>query len=259
MPVLTANDGVRLSYRARGSGRPSFLFVHGWCSNARHWEAQLRHFARQHRVLAPDRRGHGRSDAPERGYTVTQHADDLTALLRLERLRSVIAVGHAGGGAATLDLARRHPRLVRAVVLVDSRVDPAARLDDPNDAAGAAYAAILARLRGREGQKALRTMYSGFFSRNAGAAGRTALREALETPLPVAAAELESLTIDAESIAREVTQPVLWLSVAAADQGRLASLFRSVQFGELVGSGHFPQIEVPDQLNAMIRRFVATL
>lgn len=259
MPVLIANDGARISYTARGTGRPPLLFVHGWCSNAGHWSAQLRHFARRHRVLAPDRRGHGRSDAPESGCSVAQHADDLAALARHERIRSAVAIGHAGGGAATLDLARRHPRLVRAVVLVDSRVDPAARLDDPNDPAGAAYAAILARLRGREGRKALRTMYAGFFSKNAGPAGRRALREALETPLPVAAAELESLTLDAESIAREVVQPVLWLSVAAADQTKIAGLFSNVQFGQLVGSGHFPQIEVPDQLNAMIDRFVGTL
>jgi pimeloyl-ACP methyl ester carboxylesterase len=253
------SDGTRIFYRALGRGRPPLLFVHGWCSNARHWDAQLRHFRRRHRVLAPDRRGHGRSDAPESGYTVAQHADDLAAVARRERIRSAVAVGHAGGGPATLDLARRHPRLVRAVVLVDSRVDPAARLDDPTDPAGAAYAAILARLEGPDGARALRAMYAGFFGPHAGAAGRKALREALATPLPVAAAELRSLTMDTEALAREVSQPVLWLSVAAADQAALGRVFANVQFGQLVRSGHFPQIEVPEQLNAMIARFIATL
>jgi pimeloyl-ACP methyl ester carboxylesterase len=145
------------------------------------------------------------------------------------------------------------------VVLVDSRVDPAARLDDPTDPAGAAYAAILARLEGPDGARALRAMYAGFFGPHAGAAGRKALREALATPLPVAAAELRSLTMDTEALAREVSQPVLWLSVAAADQAALGRVFANVQFGQLVRSGHFPQIEVPEQLNAMIARFIATL
>jgi pimeloyl-ACP methyl ester carboxylesterase len=190
---------------------------------------------------------------------VAQHADDLAAIARREKIRSAVLVGHAGGGTATLELARRHPALARAVVLVDSRVDPAARLNDPKDPAGVTYAAILARLRGRGGRQVLRSMYSGFFSKHAGAAGRQALREALETPLAVAAAELESLTLDAESIAREVSQPVLWLSIGAIDAERLTGLFANLQFGQLVGSGHFPQIEVPDQLNAMIRRFVETL
>ncbi len=210
-------------------------------------------------MLAPDRRGHGRSEAPDAGYTVARHVEDLAALARRERVRSAVVVGHAGGGPAALGLARDHPRAVRALVLVDSRVDPAARLDDPDDPAGSAYRAILARLEGPGGRRALRALYAGFFSPHAGAAGRKALREALATPLHVAAAELASLAIDTESIAREVRQPVLWLSVEAADQAALRQIFADVRFGQLVGSGHFPQIEVPAQLNAMIERFVRTL
>jgi pimeloyl-ACP methyl ester carboxylesterase len=259
VPTLTTAEGTRLFYRVLGRGRPALVFVHGWCSNLEHWSAQLRHFGRRHRVVALDRRGHGRSAAPAGGYTAAQHAADLAAVARRERIRGAVVVAHAGGGPAALAFARAHPDLARALVLVDSRVAPAARLDDPDDPAGAALGAIAARLEGPDGAAALREMYAGFFGPHAGPAGRRALAEALATPLAVAAAELRSLAVDSEALARALAQPVLWLSVAAADQPALARVFRHVQFGQLVGSGHFPHVEVPDQLNAMIARFVATL
>jgi pimeloyl-ACP methyl ester carboxylesterase len=252
-------DGTRIHYRMRGRGAPAFVFVHGWCSNLTHWDAQLRHFGRRHRVLAVDRRGHGRSDAPAVGYAADRHAEDLAELMRSVAMRGAIAVGHAGGGPTTLALAAAHPRLVRALVLVDSRIDRAARLGDPSDPAGAALGGVAAALEDARGTDFLRELYGGFFSPHAGRAGRQALEDALRTPLAVAAAEIRSLAIDSEALARSLAQPVLWLSVGAADQAALAAVFRRVQFGQLVGSGHFPHIEVPAQLNAMIERFVATL
>jgi pimeloyl-ACP methyl ester carboxylesterase len=259
MPTHVTRDGTRIFYRLRGRGSPPLVFVHGWCSSLEHWNASLRYFARRHRVLAVDRRGHGRSGVPPAGYTVEQHAADLAEVAVAERIRSAIVVGHAGGGPATLAFARAHPDRVRAVVLVDARVSPPARLGDPSDPAGAALEGIAARLEGENGAQALREMYAGFFGPHAGRAGRQALREALRTPLAVAAAEIRSLAVDSAAIARQLAQPVLWLSVAGADQAALGALFQSVQFGQLVGSGHFPHVEVPDQVNAMIARFVATL
>lgn len=259
MPFLTLRDGTRIHYRLRGRGAPAFLFIHGWCSNLAHWNAQIRHFARRHRVLAVDRRGHGRSDAPAEGYTAAQHADDLAAVMRSVRMRGAIAVGHAGGGPAALALAAAHAGLVRALVLVDSRIGPAARLGDPSDPAGVALGGIAAALEGPRGRDSLHQMYAGFFGPHAGRAGKRVLADAVCTPLAVAAAEIRSLAVDSADLARSLAQPVLWLSVEAADQAALAAVFRSVQVGQVVGSGHFPQIEVPAQLNAMIERFVETL
>ena len=259
MAKLTTRDGTRIFYKVRGEGRPPFLFIHGWCSNLGHWDAQTRYFARRHRVLAVDRRGHGRSDVPAAGYTAKQHAADLAEVARLEKIRAAIVVGHAGGGPATLEFARSYPKLARAVVLVDSIVGPSARIGDSTDPAGMALAGMIGPLEGENGAAVLKEMYGGFFSEHAGRIGRQAIAEALQTPLEVAAAELRSLAIDTQAIAKQLRQPVLWLTVAPADQMAVGKVFRNVQFGQVVGSGHFPQLEVPDQTNAMIERFVATL
>jgi len=259
MATHTTQDGTRLFYRLRGQGAPTFVFVHGWCSRADHWAPQLRHFGRRHRVLAPDRRGHGRSDAPDSGYTAARHAEDLEEILGKEGVHDAILVAHAGGVPATLALTVAAPARARALVLIDSRVGPRADLDDPNDPAGAAYRGMVDAIRGPDGEQALRGMYSELFSPHAGEVGRAAIREALETPLEIAAAELSSLAIDTLALARQIEQPVLWLTAGVADEESLRDAFRNVQFGQVVGSGHFPQLEVPDQTNAMIARFVATL
>lgn len=259
MATHTTQDGTRLFYRVRGQGGPPCVFVHGWCSRADHWNAQLRHFARQHRVLVLDRRGHGRSDAPATGYTAARHAADLEEILRKERIRNAVLIAHAGGVPASLALAAAAPGRARALVLIDSRVGPGADLDDPGDPAGAAYRGMVDAIRGKGGRQALRRMYRELFSPHAGAVGRAAVRDALETPLEIAADELSSLAIDTLALAKRIDRPVLWLTAGAADEPALRDAFRNVAFGQVVGSGHFPQLEVPDQTNAMIARFIATL
>jgi len=72
-------------------------------------------------VLAVDRRGHGRSDVPEGGYTAKQHAADIAEVARKEKIRNAIVVGHAGGGPSTLEFARSYPQYARAVVMVDAQ------------------------------------------------------------------------------------------------------------------------------------------
>ena len=259
MATLRTRDGTRIRYAVSGSGRPAFVFVHGWCSRGTHWDAQKRYFRKDHRVLTVDRRGQGRSDVPESGFTARQHAADLDEVMRKERIESAIVVGHAGGGPTALELARTYPRRARALVLVDTIVGPKPKLDDPRDVGGRALRGIIDALEGEGGAAAFEEMYRGFFSEHAGSIGRRAVEEALEVPLEVAIAELRSLSISTQAIARQLEQPVLWLSVARADEERLERIFRDVQFGHVVGSGHFPHLEVPEQTNAMIERFVSTL
>lgn len=259
MATHVTQDGTRLFYRVRGRGAPTIVFVHGWCSRESHWDAQLRDFSKRHRVLSIDRRGHGRSDAPPTGYTAAQHAADLLEVLRKERVRRAIVVGHAGGVPSTLLLAGNEPARVKALVSIDSLVSPAADLTDPADPAGQAFRDMIDAIRGPNGKRELRRMYEDLFSVHAGAIGRQAVREALETPCEIAAAELSSLAVDTFALARRVEQPVLWLTVGPADEAVLSGAFRQIQFGRAVGSGHFPQLEVPDQTNAMIARFAATL
>lgn len=263
MPYHVVSDGARLFYRVQGkqdAKGPVLLFVHGWCSNLEHWAPQVKRFARSHRILRLDRRGMGRSTSPGSGHTAERHAADIAEVAKAAGVRRVIAIGHAGGGPSTLELTRSYPQLVKAAVLVDTGLHPLPQLDNPGNAFGAVLAPMIQALEGAGGGAAFKRMYQGFFSPkcNREVSG-AAVRDAMRTPLPVAAAELRGMVVSTEQMARDITQPVLWLTASGVDQKYIGNQFKDVRFAQVVGSGHFPQLEVPEQTNAMIATFLEQL
>jgi pimeloyl-ACP methyl ester carboxylesterase len=263
MPFHTTADGARLHYRVQGakeSRAPTLLFVHGWCSNLEHWRFQVKRFSRSHRILRVDRRGMGRSSTPGTGHTARQHAADIAEVAKAAGVRRAVAIGHAGGGASTLELARSHPGLVKAAVLLDTGLYPEPDLRSTEAGFGTILSSMIQALSGAKGKTAFAQMYRGYFSpRCDRTLSRGAVSDAMQTPLSVAIAELEGMAVSTEEIARGIAQPVLWLTATRADQEYIARQFADVQFGQVVGSGHYPQLEVPDQTNAMIATFLDQL
>jgi len=98
MPMLTVLDGTEIHYKDWGTGRP-VLLSHGWPLDADSWEAQQRLLAGNgYRVIAHDRRGHGRSSQPWGGNEMNTYADDLAALIDHLDLRQLTLVGFGTGG-----------------------------------------------------------------------------------------------------------------------------------------------------------------
>ncbi|MFF1380164.1 alpha/beta fold hydrolase [Streptomyces sp. NPDC058308] len=118
MPSLDVND-TTLHYEDEGSG-PALLFLHGWGTSGRAWDAQVPEFARDHRVVTVDWRGCGRSAHPARGNTVPDVVDDLVALTEALRLARPVVVGSSIGGAFAVELGVRRPELIAGIVSVDA-------------------------------------------------------------------------------------------------------------------------------------------
>ncbi len=108
MPTIKTKDGVEIFYKDWGSGQP-IVFSHGWPLSADDWDAQMLFFLKHgYRVIAHDRRGHGRSTQVADGHDMDHYADDLAALTSHLNLKDAIHVGHStGGGEVTRYLARR--------------------------------------------------------------------------------------------------------------------------------------------------------
>jgi len=246
--------------RRQANDAPALLFVHGWCSNHTHWIHQTRHFRRRHQVLLVDRRGHGKSTTSGTGHDAITHAADLLAVVRAAGLKSVVAIGHAGGGAGTLEFIRSNPRLVRAGVLVDTGLYPLPVLNSPESPFGAIVGGMIAALEGRGAKAAFRRMYGAYFDpRGDRDAAARAVAEAAATPDVVKIAELHGMMVDTAAIAAGIRQPILWLTAAQAPQAFIAKHLRKVGFAQVYGAHHFPHFEQPAQTNAAIDAFLARL
>jgi non-heme chloroperoxidase len=121
MPTIRTKDGIEIYYKDWGSGQP-IVFSHGWPLSADDWDNQLLFFMQHgYRVIAHDRRGHGRSTQTGDGHDMDHYADDLAALTEYLDLKNAIHIGHStGGGEVTHYLARHGEKRASKAALISA-------------------------------------------------------------------------------------------------------------------------------------------
>jgi len=124
MPMISTKDGTQIFYKDWGAGQP-VVFSHGWPLTADDWDGQMMFFGeRGYRVIAHDRRGHGRSTQTWDGNEMDTYADDLAALTEKLDLKNAIHVGHSTGGGEVARYIGRHGTKRVAMAVLISAVPP---------------------------------------------------------------------------------------------------------------------------------------
>lgn len=252
---------LRLFYTDDGGGGPAVLFVHGFSCDSNDWSWQLPHFSESYRTVALDLRGHGRSAAPETGYSASDFAGDIARLLEHISTGRVVAVGHSLGGSVVSALAVERPDLVEALVCVD----PAYLIPDE---IGTQTQALLDAVRASDPVPVVQEIFSGLASPGLpGALHTWHLRRAAGTPEHVLRQTLESqlgkMTLysqSAEYLAGR-TCPVLSF-YADPSRGPLEQpLFRDERSRVVTweGAGHWLHQERPVEFNAVVEGWLKSL
>ena len=252
---------VRLFFTDDGVGDPTLLFVHGYSCDSHDWSWQLPHFVERHRVIAVDLRGHGRSSAPETGYSAPQLAADLAGLLESLDVHRVVAFGHSMGGIVVSALAIEHPGLVDALV----GVDPAYLLPDET---ASALEPVIAALRDTDPVPLIQQVLGGLDSPAYPPALRTwMLRRVAGVPPHVLSQAFEiqvtglSLVSNSAPYLARRSCPVLSFYADPARVGIEAALLtdeRSRVIG-WEGAGHWLHQERPAEFNAIVDGWLAAL
>ena len=250
---ITTSDGIRIAYDDVGAGDPAIIFVHGGFGGRGGFDLQEEYFSPNHRCIQVDLRGHGESDKPE-NWTMANHGDDMGELIRQLGLKKPVLVGQSMGGQVVISTAAQHPDLVGAIASLDSPSNVpgwTARVHGP-------YDHLIQR--DQDFRKALEQFLSASH---------------LPTDNPNRAKETSEFlaglddnviindwhgmsAFDPASVLAGVKCPYLYVDCGQPyiDLDVVRELCPQVVVGRPVGAGHSALRVVPDQINAMLNRFI---
>jgi pimeloyl-ACP methyl ester carboxylesterase len=267
--VFLKRDGVRLAHFDAGPSAPKsppLLLINGWTGDHGIFTPQIAHFAKSRRVVAINLRGRGASDAPVQEYTLPGFADDVAWQCSQLKLQKPVIIGHSLGGAITLELCGRHPGLASGMMMIDSQVitPPAMRES----------AEIKRFLEAIGGPDYLTMSRAGAWDscgdfddpvRRKSIFDRYILPPCEKTPQHVALSTIKNfvLNFDPMPAAKACKIAMAYISAdapftnQARDLDRLRELCPQLVTAKTLLAGHFNTVEVADQVNAMIERFLA--
>lgn len=258
-------DGREVSWREAGAGEPLIL-LHGFPFDSRMWEPQLGSVPEGWRAIAPDLRGFGASaGTADEMYSMEAFADDVAALLAHLGLKRAVFGGLSMGGYVAFALLRRHPSLVRALVLADTR----AAAD--SDAARTGRMQLAERVR-REGRgPVVDSMMPKLLSpetRNQRPEVAVRIKAIMESTSPDTMARAllgMAARPSAEPQLRDVDVPTLVIVGAddeITDSGEARLLVRAIRGAQLEiieSAGHVSNMEYPEAFDRALHRFLAGL
>lgn len=251
-------NGVRIAYQMYGDGEP-ILFVHGFPITWRMWEHAVEPMRDAYRLIMPDLRGMGQSEATD-GVSMATYADDLNGLLDALNVRQpVVSVGLSMGGYVLFEFYRRYPSRVRALVLADTR----AEADTPESAQNRRDTAE--RVLSEGSRVVVEQMIDKMFGPQASAELREtwqAIMNATDPKGAAAALRAMSKRPDSTSTLAEIKIPTLVVVgeddaiTPPATARKIHQGIPGAQLKTILGAGHVPPLEQPEQFVRILRQFV---
>lgn len=255
---ITLPNGISLHLREGGQGSPTTLLLHGWAVPGDVWDPVLARWPdNAGRVLAPDLRGTGWSSKPREGYALEDDVQDVVALIDALGLKDVVLVGHSKGGVIAQRVALERPDALRALVLVCAVPASGVPLDDGTigffrslcghrDGANQIVTMVMAKqapelvapLVDKMASVCIESALGGFDAwRTADFADKVG---AIRTPTLVIAGGGETV----------LPPPLLQQTIVDRIPGSRMQV--------IDGVGHYPQLEAPDELTALLVAAQAT-
>jgi len=245
--ALHADDG------GAGEGVP-VVFLHSLAGNARQWEAQLAHLRPARRAVALEWRGHGRSPAaPDGGWRVEDMAEDVAAAADRLGLQRFVLVGHSAGGAMAIAVAGAHPDRVAGLFLLDTAGDVR---NYPREVMDPFLAAL--------DSHAYASTIEGYWETIAGpdSAVRERLMADLRATAPAAVAGVFRSTTEFDpgaSLRRYHGPRLSVVTPRNTDPYSLLALDPSMPHVTVSGTGHWIQLDRPDEVNRLLDDFLRTV
>ncbi len=251
-----APDGVTIVYSAAGSGKPALLFVHGGLAERSFWDAQLKAFAQNHRVIAVDLPGHGDSGAERKKWGLPEFGADVRAVVEAEKIDKVILIGNSLGGPVAIEAAHRLPGKALGVIGADTfqRIDYTVTPEEARQRAEAFR---------RDYSGSLKQMVRQLFHPDAEPALMAdAEKRMSQTPPQTAYAIFMSMSgYDLGASASKLAVPLRAINgdLYPTDIPGVRRIKPDFDAVILTHIGHYPMLECPEEFNRRLGELVAEL
>ncbi|MFL9892875.1 alpha/beta fold hydrolase [Paraburkholderia sp. RL17-381-BIF-C] len=251
-------SGARIRVREQGEGERALVFLHYWGGSSRTWDGVVGRLSTPCRTVATDHRGWGDSDAPERGYTIADLANDAQEVIETLGLRRYTLVGHSMGGKVAQLLASRRPAGLQGLVLVaPSPPSPMALPEEQRAAMAAAY----------DSRESIEWVLDNVLTANplTPACREQVIADSLRgAPQAKAAWPRTAMLEDITDDVRSINVPVLVIAGELDKVDRVETLQKELlpriagaRLQVLPGIGHLSPLEAPEAVAAAIEKFVA--
>lgn len=241
-----APSGVIISYETAGRRGPPIVFVHGWSCDRSYWAGQIEHFSKARRVVSVDLAGHGQSGLQRDDWSVAAFGADVAAVLDALDLHEAVLVGHSMGAAVILEAAQQAPKRVAGLVAVDYFFDVDVATSDAD------RENMLSRVRGDFRGATDAWVRSLFVARSNPALVNRIAHDMADAPADIGLASLDGVMRHSGAAALEKVSAPMHIINSDRRPTNLDAARRhkpNVALSIVVGSGHFPHLEAPDDFN----------
>lgn len=254
MKRSTVSAGLRIAFDDAGEGGPALVLIHGWAfGNPSHLVPELEHSAASRRVIRLDLPGQGDSESPPPNFGFTECAAAIAGVLEACGVVDAVVCGHSFGGRLAVEVADACPERVAGVALLDPVLLFPAQVRER-------ATMLAAALESDAWLPALQGYFSALLSPYDTSEVRSrVMAELVETPRALAAQVMRAgMSSDGSDALGRVRCPVLLIarSESPLDVQRLHELQPEAWLGQVVGTGHWLTLSVPDQVHAMLDRFL---
>ena len=261
--VTAKVNNTAIAYNQYGNGDTTLLFVHGWCINKEYWNDQSKYFSDKYKVVTLDLPGFGRSGKNRSEWTFENYTDDISELIKAEKLKNVILIGHSMSGDILLLMDTKYPESIIGIVGIDNLKKPGVKLSEEENKGVEDFFAMMDS--SFSGTVEMYTKQNLFPASADTSIVNRVINDFKMNDSVIAMKVLRSL-IDVSQKEKDMMQQLkhtLYLVNSDSDTTHIDSLKKycnaSAEVVYVHGTGHYPMIEKPTEFNDALEKVLGLI
>ncbi|MGC4034797.1 MAG: alpha/beta hydrolase [Chitinophagaceae bacterium] len=256
---IVKNGNVQIAYIDEGNGDTTLLFIHGWAINKEFWQKQIEHFSKRYRVVAIDLGGHGASGKDRSSWTIPDYSNDVVAVIQQLHLDKVVLIGHSMSGEVMLQTVKNLPQPIIGIIGIDNltSIDPKPFTEEQMKPINQWFDTLAKSYDSVAADYCRKGLFPPGYQDTASI--NRVIRSVTNMDSMIAIATLKSLMEFTSNDSALLANNKLRLNLVISSGNAVDSISlnkyckNGFTIRKVIGTGHYPMIEKPDEFNARLQ------